>query len=110
MTPILFTFGSKFGNKLLFGLLDGLSLQPVRVVYDMNKVQRLGEKPPAAAGPLFVLVAAGNDCMERLEGVGLLEPILMAMASDMHQAFKKGVKPLTKAQALAQLQNGGMIW
>jgi hypothetical protein len=85
MTPLLFTFGSKYGNKVVFGLIDGLDLWPIRVVAS-NKVQRLGEKPITVPAK-FDLVAAGDACMKLLDEAEVLEPLLHAMADDMYKAF-----------------------
>ena len=41
MLPVLFTFGSEFGNSVLFGLLDKDGLHPVRQ-FPLNKVRWLG--------------------------------------------------------------------
>ena len=91
MIPILFTFGSKYGNKVVFGLLEGLDIWPIRTVVS-NKVQRLGDQPLAGVPDKLVLVAAGDACMGLLEEAEMLEPILMGMAGDMYQAFTAGNK------------------
>ena len=101
MTPLLFTFGSKYGNKVIFGLIDGLDLWPVRVVVD-SKVQRLGERPITVPAK-FDLVAAGDACMTLLDEAEVLEPILHAMAGDLYAAFATAKPPRIDSKAMGAL-------
>lgn len=99
MTPLLFTFGSKFGNRLMFGLIDGLDLWPVRSLLS-NKVQRLGEKPFTVVQG-FTPVAVGDACMELLDEAEVLEPLLMAMADDVYQKLRTAKLPRKNGKAMA---------
>lgn len=89
--PVLFTYGSQYGNKVLFGLLTNEGLHPVRVVAS-DKVRSInGSKQQPVPDTLDILIA-GQKCLEFLAETDLLEGLLMAMASDMHRAVCSRIK------------------
>lgn len=84
--PCLFTFGSLYGNKVLFGLLDSAGLHPVKVV-SSDKVRPLHAKPEPVP-PELDLLLIGHECEDFLSAQGLMGPLLHAMAEDMDAAIR----------------------
>ena len=85
--PCLFTLGSVFGNRVLFGLLSSEGIHPVRVVAS-DKVRTLHAPKPAPVPPNLDLLLAGRECEEFLEEQGMLEALFHSMAEEMVKAIR----------------------
>jgi hypothetical protein len=84
--PCLFSHGKMFPQQFLFGLIHNGYVHPIRVIADGRK-----ESKPEPIPDEMRLWAAGDDCHSILAEAGLLEGLLMAMASDLHQAILSGM-------------------
>jgi len=58
-----------------------------------DKVRYLFAEKPKPVPDGVDILSAGDECNAFLSGIGLLEPILMAMAQQMADAVKVKVKP-----------------
>lgn len=85
--PILFTY-TPMGKQVMFGLLTSTpacGTQPS--TYGLHPVRAFARSlhaPPVPDGLDLILI--GKECLEWLAEHDLLEPILHAMADDMHRA------------------------
>ena len=95
--PCLFTLGSAFGNKVLFGLLTNEGIHPVRVVAN-DKVRTLHAPKPAPVPPTLDLLLMGRECEEFLAEQDVLEGLFLAMATDMSNAVRSQMS--RKAQGI----------
>ncbi len=100
MLPVLFTFGSEFGNSVLLGLLDKDGLHPVR--RPLNKVRWLGTDKTSVSPDLDLLLI-GNECMTYLAEIDLLSPIFKSMAAELAASFAKAKNPRRGSKAEAAI-------
>jgi hypothetical protein len=93
--PCVFTCGSQFGGKLLFGLWTAEGISPVRVI-SQDKVRHLFGKKSEPVPDELDLLLIGWECLDALSRLDLLGPILISMAEEMQKAV------MTRASKRAQ--------
>lgn len=93
LIPCLFTLGSQFGNKVIFGLISSAGVCAVRAI--PRPVRQISDPPPKPVPPDFDLLLAGHECEAWLTNANLLEPLFLAMAEDMAAAVASRVTTYT---------------